>query len=817
MLKNNLKIALRNLWRNRSQFAILVSGLSIGMAACLLLLQYVNFELSFDDFHSKKDQIYRVVNERIQEGETVQKGTITYPTIGPTMLEEFPEVVNATRIAYSSNTMITKGNRVDPIEPGLWVDEHFLEIFDFEVLAKNDLVLLDAPNELVLTRSIVDRYFPASKGDYQAVLGQELQIDRDEGLYTIVGVIEDVPAHSTLQFELLGSYASFIRYVGEGADVSWTWSDFYHYLELAPGTDVATLEAKFVDFSERHFRGTEVSGSEEIFTLQPLSDAHLYSSELEYEIGTTTNGKAVWSLLIIAFFILVLAWINYVNLSSVRAIERSKEVGVRKAIGATRLQLIKQFFAEALLINLLSLFIALGIVFTITPWFANTFNIASNNLYFWSSDSFQLYLIITLVGLMAFGVLISGAYPAYLLSAPQISNVLKGMFTKDLGGTKLRKALVVFQFGISIALIVGTYLVSRQIRYMSQQDLGVAVEQIMTLNSPEMTGWDSTFINKMDAFKSALVQLTGVENATTSSRAPGQRTGRIFQIQKTGETQQSYTSNFINTDFNYADTYKLPLLSGRFFRQTDHNFNFAAVDKLVVTESTVEMFKYGSNEAAIGKRLEFWGKNWQIVGVVPDFHQRSLHHSKEPILFIPSYGTTHLLSLRVNTQNIDQTIAQVQALYSDFFPGNDFEYQFLDEQFQQLYESDFRFGNLLTFFMLLTILIACLGLFGLASYSTFLRTKEIGIRKVLGASVINLVMLLSKNFIQLVAIASLIATPIAYYFMNQWLQNFAYHIEIQWWVFALAGIGAIGIALLTVSFQSIRAALANPVKSLRNE
>ncbi|MEM9847700.1 MAG: FtsX-like permease family protein, partial [Bacteroidota bacterium] len=631
------------------------------------------------------------------------------------------------------------------------------------------------------------------------------------------GVIENVPAHSSLQFEVLGSYASFVKYMGAGADVSWTWSDFYHYLELAPDTDVAALEAKFTAFSERHFQGTAVSGSEEIFTLQALADAHLYSSELEYEIGTTTNARAVWSLLIIAFFILVLAWINYVNLSSVRAIERSKEVGVRKAIGATRFQLIQQFFVEALLVNALSFAIAIGIVFLATPWFASTFAISSDSLYFWSSDSFQLYLLLGLFGLLAIGVFVSGIYPAYLLSAPQISNVLKGRFTKALSGTKLRKALVVFQFSISIALIVGTLLVSRQIRYMGQQDLGVNVEQMMTLNSPEMTAWDSTFIHNMDAFKSELTQLTGVESAATSSRSPGQGTGRIFQIQKAGENQQNYTSNFINTDFNYAATYELPVLAGRFFRSTDHNYDFRAVDKLVISEATVDMLNYNNNEAAIGKQLSFWGKQWQIVGVVPDFHQRSLHHRKEPMLFIPSYGTTHLLSLRVNAQNIDQTIAQVQTLYQDFFPGNDFEYQFLDEQFQRLYEGDLRFGRMLTFFMLLTIFIACLGLFGLASYNTFLRTKEIGIRKVLGASVPNLIALLSKDFIKLVAIAPLLAAPIAYYFMHQWLQNFAYHIEIQWWIFVLAGVIAIGIALLTVSVQSVKAALTNPVKSLRSE
>lgn len=819
MIRNHLKLVFRNLWYHKAQSFILVGGLTIGMTACILLLQYVNFELSFDNFHDKQDRIYRVVNERIQEGKTVQKGTITYPTIGPTMLKEFPEVINATRLAYSSNVMITKNNQVNPVEPGLWVDEHFLEIFDFEVLAKEDLMLLNEPNELVLTRHLADRYFPAAKGDYQSILGQEMQIDRDEHLYKIVGVIEDVPANSSLQFEILGSYASFIRYTSEGANSSWTWSDFYHYIELAPEANVDNLAAKLPAFSERHFRGTEVSGSEEIFSLQPLAEAHLYSENLEYEIGTTANGKAVWSLLIIAFFILILAWINYVNLSSVKAIERSKEVGVRKVIGASRFQLIRQFLIEAASVNLISLIFALTLTWGLTPWFGSNFGVDIDSLKFWSLSTTNIYLFLFLFSLIVLGVLFSGAYPAYLLSSPQISNVIKGIFTKHKGGETLRKVLVVFQFTMSIALIVGTWLVTKQINYMTDQDLGFKVEQIMTLNPPEMTSFDSTFIDEMNVFKSELAQISGVESASTSSRSPGQGTGRIFQIEKTGAQVdgQFYTANFINVDFEYAKTYGLTPTAGRFFRVSDHNLDWAAIDKMVVTEAGVKMLGYTNKEDIINQKFNFWNKNWEVIGVIPDFHQRSLHHNIEPMVFIPTYDSNNLLSLRLSTQNIDQTIAQIQALYKDFFPGNTFYYQFLDENFKQLYEADLRFGKILSFFTFLTIIIACLGLFGLASYSTFLRTKEIGIRKILGASTMSITALLSKDFLKLVIIATLTATPIAWYFIQQWLTEFAYHIHIQWWIFAISGLLAIAIALLTISAQSIKAALSNPIQSLRNE
>ena len=819
MLKNHFKLAFRNLLRNKSQSVILVGGLTVGMAACILLLQYVNFELGFDGFHAKSKNIYRVVNERIQNGETVQKGTITYPTVGKAMQDDFPEVKNATRIAYSSDLMITKDERIEPVEPGLWVDEHFFEIFDFPVLAGDGLGLLDETNELVLTRALADRYYPAAKGNYEAILGEELIIDRYPDPFKIVGVLEDVPANSSMQFEMLISYASAIRYWGEGADNSWTWSDYYHYLELEEGADAKALETKLADFSQRHFRGTEVSGSEEVFTLQPLSEAHLYSAGLEYEITETASGQAVWSLLFIAFFILVLAWINYINLSSVRAIERAKEVGVRKVIGATRGQLVWQFLSEALVVNLASLILAVALVQAFSPWFAANFNMDVESLRFFTGGQMSLYLGLSLVGLILGGVIVSGAYPAWLLSSPHVSSVLKGMFTKDLGGAGLRKGLVVFQFTMSIALITATWLVSQQIDYMNKQDLGIDISQVMTVNSPEMSQWDSTFIERMDAFKAELVKFPGVESAATSNRAPGERMGRIFGLQKKeeGTDGQSFTSNVINADFEFAKTYYLEPVAGRFFRQSDHSYDWAAVDKIAINEATAKMLGYTDYESAIGKGVRFWDKDWRIVGVMPDYHQRSLHTAIEPIVFISSYSTFNLLSVRLSGENTDQTIAQVKETYGQFFPGNTFDYSFVNDDFQEYYESDQRFGNILSFFTLLTLLVACLGLFGLASYTTFLRTKEIGVRKVLGASSAGIVMLLSKDFIKLVIVALVIATPIAWYLIKIWLQEYAYRIEIDWWVFGLAGVAAILIAFLTVGTQSMKAALGNPVESLRSE
>lgn len=818
MIKNYLKIAFRQLWKNKTQSLILVGGLAAGMTACILLLQYVSFELSFDNFHSRGDHIYRVVNERVQNGNTVQKGTITYPTIGPTLEKDYPEVVNHARVRPAGEVAVRYKDKVAAQENMMWVDEHFFELFDFPILAREGVELLAETNEVILSRDVAEQYFPAVKGQYETILGQEVELNNDPDPYRIVGISENVPANSLLQFDVLVSYATHIRYAGEGVDNSWTWSDFWHFVELQPEADVAALEAKLPAFSDRYFRGTEVSGSEEIFTLQPFKEAHLYSAGLEYEMGRTANGRAVWSLLIIAFFILIIAWINYVNLSSVRAIERAKEVGVRKVVGARRSALITQFFTEALLVNAIALLLAWQAARLIKPWFAVNFGLEASALQFFSRTTY--FLPLTMLGLVLAGLVISAAYPAWLLSSSRVSNVLKGAFQRNFGGGNLRKALVVFQFTASITLITGTWLVSRQISYMNRQELGADIDQVMTINGPGLTRFDTTFIDKMNAFKNKLLTNSHIRNVATANRTIGDDWhGRVFQITKLGDGEgaDQYTSSFIMTDYGYADTYGMELLAGRFFRENDHHPDFQRLENIVLTEAAVKMFGYANSEEAVGQRVRFWDKPWTVVGVLPDYHSRSLHHPIEPLIFVPAYGSGNALSLRLDGDDMEATITYIQTTFDDFFPGNIFEYAFVDETFQRLYESDRRFGRILTFFTLLTVLIACLGLFGLATYMTFLRTKEIGVRKVLGASLASLLLLLSKDFLKLVLLALLIATPIAWYFSRQWLLAFPYRVEVEWWMFAAAGAVAVLVACLAVGFQSAKAALANPVKSLRSE
>ncbi|MEL7120751.1 MAG: FtsX-like permease family protein, partial [Bacteroidota bacterium] len=428
------------------------------------------------------------------------------------------------------------------------------------------------------------------------------------------------------------------------------------------------------------------------------------------------------------------------------------------------------------------------------------------------------YLLATLLGLVLLGVLISGSYPAWILSSSQVSTVLKGIANKNNGSAWLRKILVVFQFTMSIGLIVVTWMVSNQIQYMSNQELGVKIDQVLSINSPQQSRWDSTFIDRMNTFKTELSKHPNIVSAATSSRTPGHRMGRIFQLSKLGQgnTEQTYTTNFINVDFEFAETFGIEPVSGRFFEASDHNYNWDAVNKLVLNQSAVEMLGY-NDQTVLDKQLRFSGKDWRVIGVLPNYHQQSLHHSIEPILFIPSYSNGNPVSIHIEGGDLESTIAYIQTTYKSFFPGNTFDYYFLDEYFQRLYEAETRFVQILSFFTILAILVACLGLLGLASYTTYLRTKEIGIRKVLGATSSSIVALLSKDFLRLIAIAPLIAAPLAYLFLNQWLANFAYRTDINWWVFLLSGLGAILIAFTTISLQSIKAATANPVKSLRSE
>ena len=819
MIKNYFKTAWRNLRKNKTFSLINIAGLSIGMAACLLILQYVSFELSFDQFNKNAPDIYRVYNDRYQNGKLIQHGTITYSAIGKAMQNDFPEVINHTRVVPLGASIIIHDNKKIGEQDLLAADDGFLSMFNYPLLSGDRATALKDPNSVILSEMLARKIFDVRDNNFQALVGKTVIVERDSLPYKITGIAKDLPENSHLKFDLLLSYITL--YTGKDswkrAEYDFTDSDFWHYIQLKHGTDYKMLEAKFPAFSQRHFQGNKISGSDEKFYLQPLLKAHLYS-DFEYEIGKTGSATVVWGLLIIAVLIIVIAWMNYINLATAKSMDRAKEVGVRKVSGATKQQLVQQFLTESFMINIVALVIALLLVALLQRSFNSLVHHQLSFSYLFQKGLRGYNISIALITLIICGIFISGFYPAFVLSSFRPILVLKGKFTTSGKGIALRKALVIGQFAITVALIIGSFVVYRQIRFVNEQDLGFNMSQMLIVKGPQLTGWDSTFIERENSFMAEIKDIPNVLGAANSGRLPGNELGRSFNVRRSdapSETHFTVRNNSISKDF--IDLYQMKLLAGRNFVATDYNPDWEKLHNTIVTESAVKLLGFKSNNDAIGKTTLQGDKKWDIVGVVADYHQKSLRYPVEPTVLRPSYSTYAPISIKMNPQNVSATIASIRKKYDEFFPGNLFDYYFLDEKFNEQYANDQLFGKVFSLFAGFAIFIACLGLLGLSLFATAQRTKEIGVRKVLGASLSSILVLLSKDFIKLVLIASVIAFPLAWWIMHKWLQDFAYRINISWWVFLGAGLLAIIIALGTISFQAFRAAIANPVKSLRTE
>lgn len=805
--------------KNKVFSSINIVGLAVGMAACLLILQYVNFHLSFDRFNANVDNLYRVVNDRYQSGKLVQHGTITYSAIGKAMQDDYPEVVNHARVMPFSKTIVITNEKKIGDQDVVAVDNSFLTMFSYPLVAGDRRTALQEPYEALLSQTLAAKIFNIRDKNYSSVIGKTVLMGSDSTPYKITGVLKDVPENSHLKFDALASYSTV--YSGKNpykeADYDFTQSDFWHYIQLKPGTDYRQLNAKLDAFSQRHFQGNKVSGSDEKFYLQPLSRAHLYS-DFEYEIGETKSATVVWSLLIIALLIIVIAWVNYINLTTAKSLERAKEVGIRKVSGASKQQLIRQFLSEAVIINVIALIIALAVVLLVQNGFNHLVQYRLS-LFYLFQQGFNSYSVSALIiAVMAAGILASGFYPAFVLSSFRPILVLKGKFATSKKSVGLRKALVIGQFAITIALITGSFVVYKQMNFMNAQDLGMNISQMLIVRPPELLSFDSTFITRENSFTEGLKQLPHIEGATTSWNVPGGETGRSFNVRRADQdSTTSYTMRHTAVSDGYVDLYKMKIVAGRDFTYTDFNPNFSKLHNLLINESAAKLLGYRSPQDAIGKTIVRGKKRWDVIGVIKDYHQKSLRYAVEPTMIFPAYSTNSLISIKVNTANLSATIASIKKQYENFFPGNLFDYFFLDQRFNEQYTNEKLFGKVFALFSGFAIFIACLGLLGLTLFATAQRTKEIGIRKVLGASVTSIVALLSKDFIRLVVIAFVIASPVAWFVMHKWLEDFAYRISISGWIFFTAGLLAVIIAIGTVSLQAIKAATANPVKSLRTE
>ena len=820
MFRNYFKTAWRSLMKNKTFSIINIAGLSIGMAACLLILQYVSFQLSFDQFNKNASDIYRVVNDRYQNGKLAQHGTITYSAIGKAMQDDFPEVINHTRVEPFNKEIITYGDKKFGDLQLLAVDNSFLSMFSYAIIAGDQVNALQNPDCVILTETLARKIFDIKGNDFEPLVGRTIVISRDSLPYKITAIMQDAPENSHLSFDLLASYSSLYSGGNAGwkqADYDFTDSDFWHYIQLRHGTNYKALQAKFEAFSQRHFQGNKVSGSIEKFYLQPLSKAHLYS-DFEYEIGNTESATVVWGLLIIALLIIVLAWINYINLSTAKSMERAKEVGIRKVAGAGKQQLIKQFLTESFIINLVALSMAFLIVVLVQPGFNSLVQHQLSLSYLFGKGLKSYNISLALMALIIAGIFVSGFYPAFVLSSFKPILVLKGKYITSGKGILLRKVLVVGQFAISIMLIIGSFVVYQQMSFVSRQNLGMNLSQILVIKPPVLTGWDSTFISRENSFKNELKQLQHIKGASVIDRTPGVEMARAFDVHRTDvNTENKLSMRNTSIDADFVSVFGIKILAGRNFVNTDFNPDWGKLHNIILNEYAVKELGFTSDKAAIGRTISLFNRKWDVVGVMNDFHQKSLRYPIEPTLFLPGYGTNNPICIKVDTKDLTSTANAVKSTYASFFPGNYFDYYFLDDDFNRQYANDQLFGKVFAIFSGFAIFIACLGLLGLSLFTTAQRTKEIGVRKVLGASVSNIVVLLSKDFIKLVLIAFLFASPVAWYVMHDWLQDFAYRIHINWLIFLAAGVLSLAIALATISFQAIRAAIANPVKSLRTE
>jgi len=794
MIRNYLKTAFRNLWKHKVFSFINLTGLAVGMTSCFLIYLYVSFELSYDSFHSKANRIYRVVTDLKTPTEVIHTSGPAW-AVAPNAKSEFPEVEAFVRIAGGNSVLMRKGDIKYQEENAIWADSAFFKMFDFKLLKGDPKTALQEPFSVVFTESAAKKYF----GNKDPI-GQTLLITGDAFPAKVTGIMKDMPENSWIKGSVVLSMSTITKKFNQGLDNQWGNYGAQAFLLLKPGTNPKALEKKFPAFLEKR-NGTEMKQMQMFPTifLEPLRDVYLLSTRDGSKTGNINN---VYIFSSVAVFILLIACINFINLTTARSTERAKEVGIRKVVGAGKTQLARQFIGESIMLCLIAFLLTVGLSALLLPLFNQlSGKIISQGIFEHARYIFLLFFAAIIIGFIA------GIYPALVLSSFKSVTVLKGRFATGTKGIILRKGLVVTQFTISIALIIATIIVYSQMRFMRSQDLGFSKDQMIVI--------DSQGDPAKDAFRQAVAGISHVKSTATSSSVPGGgNPGAYSEIENIKGDLQIANLDLYFVDFDYINQFKIKILAGRGFSR---DFQTDTTQSMILNEAAVKMFGYTSSQQAVGKRFKQWGREGRIIGVMKDFHFRSLQEPIKPLSMRIEPRGSNLVSANLSAADLPATIAAIENKWKALIPNRPFSYFFMDEFFDKQYRSEEKFGKLFLNFSVLAIFISCLGLLGLASYSTMQRTKEIGIRKVMGASVSSIVNLLSKDFLILVIVSFFIAAPVAWYFMYKWLQDFAYRITIGWWVFLFAGITALMIALLTVSFQAIKAAVTNPVNSLRSE
>lgn len=807
MFKNYFKIAWRNLNRNKFISFVNLFGLTVGICCCLLIGIYILNELSYDRYNKKADNIYRI-ERTFLNAETgalsLELGAVA-PPFGPLLQNDFKDVKKITRVLPAGTSAIKYGENIFNQDNVFFADENLFNVFDFKVTKGNPTVALNDPFSVMLTEETAKKYF-GNDDPMNKIIRLNNQYD-----FKVTGIYKALPANSHWHPNVLISFNTLkdsAIYGARNLMTNWGNNSFYTYLILPDHYNPKKLEAQFPAFQNRHIpaNGKFKASDYSILSLRKLTNIHLYShTDEEIEINGDINRVYIFSA--IALFILLIACINYMNLSSARSVLRAKEIGVRKTAGASKKELIGQFLSESVFITFMAFIFALILTRLGLPWLNK---LSGQQL---SIQSLLQWKILIWIILLPFIVgILSGIYPAIYLSSFQPAKVLKGVIKKGGGNISLRKALVVFQFSISIILIIATVIVFQQLNYIQNKSLGFDKGHIVTLRN------NAGLNNSFQSFKDELLSNSNIKDVALSSRIPS---GRLLDSQGSQLNRGDSLSpskadiKYVVADENFIPTYNIKIVAGRNFSK-DYGTDTSS---FLINETAVKALGLKTNEEAIGKQFQYGMQKGTIAGVFNDFNFESLHQRIIPlVLYESTNGTSFYNNISIKTSgNVSAAITQMEKTWKKYLPEIPFEYKFLDDRYAKLYESENRQSSIFTIFSCIAIFIACLGLFGLSAFTITQRVKEIGVRKVLGASTGSIVKLISKDFLLLVVIAAVIAFPVAWYAMDHWLQDFAYRINIDWWVFILAGIVALLIAFLTISFQAIKAARANPVESLRTE
>jgi len=814
MLKNYFH-SLARILSKRSGFSLInILGLAIGMAACLLIMYYVTFELSYDTFNTKAKNIYMCKSKRYTPESVQFYGSFTSSALGPSLKAEIPEIIDFVRVhpQYFGVVISCTDKNGELLkfyeEKMYYTDTSFFRIFDYPLISGDPKTALSEPNTILVSERMAKKYF----GDAKDVIGKTVNLDGGwtSGTYRIAGVLKNIPDNSHFAFDFLLPIQDLLNNQQYKNSNGWDWYNFRTYVLVDKNFNPDTLNRKMNDLIKK-YQGESLAreNTKEELSLQPLLDIHLKSDFTDDFLVQNKSGK-VYFYGLIALFILIIAWINYITLSTARSFERARETGIRKSIGAARSQLIVQFLFEALCVNIIALMLSLVITRLMLPvlsgFIGKDISVGqSNDFYFW----------IAILAIFLVGAVLSGTYPAFVLSSFKTTDVIKGISNRSESGVTLRKILVVFQYVLSLALLIGTFTVYRQVTYMRSRDPGMALDQVLVVKGPKVLDPNKDYGDLWKNFKNDMITTPGIQNISSSARVPGTGfswgTGVIREGNINGSPQPG---NITWVDFDFLKTYGIEMVSGRSWSEefsTD-------LDYVLVNEIATETYGLGTPEEALTKSLVLGeGDTARILGVMKNFSWNSLKNADIPIIFYPAPLVTSFFSFKIETGDIQKTIKAIREKYDEMFPGNPFDYFFMDEQFNSLYKADLNFGKIFGAFSILAIVVACLGLYGLSSFTALQRTKEIGIRKVFGADVKNVLALLYRYYTILITIAAVIAIPLTYFGLKKWLEGYAHKTAISAELFIIPVIALLVISILTVSFETIKASNKNPATTLRTE